>query len=232
MTRPSRILVVEDEENIAEGLLINLEAEGYQVTLAVDGMEALRVARAGAFDLLILDVMLPSLSGFEICEALRKEHSRVPVLFLTARGRTEDRVLGLDLGGDDYLTKPFRLDELLGRVRALLRRQGWYRETQRPDGVVRIGAAEVDFGSGRVRARGRDDQLTHKELALLKVLVEKKGETVTRSELIDRCWGPDELPTKRTIDNFILRLRRRLEPDTRFPRHLVTVFGQGYRYVE
>lgn len=226
----AHILVVEDEVHLAEGIVLNLEEEGYRVSLESDGLAALERARQGGADLVVLDVMLPSLSGFEVCEALRREGVRVPILFLTARGALEDRVLGLEIGGDDYLVKPFRLQELLVRVRALLRRQGWYQSEPLSGGLFRFGESEVDFVSGRYRAAGGSGQLTDKELAVLKVLIERRGEPVSRDDIIERCWGPEELPTSRTVDNFVLKLRRRFEADPKHPRHIRTAFGRGYRF--
>jgi two-component system alkaline phosphatase synthesis response regulator PhoP len=227
-----KILVVEDEEHLAEGILLNLDAEGYQPILARTGPEALERARKGGLDLIILDVMLPGISGFHVCEELRRCGSRVPILFLTAKGRPEDRVRGLDLGGDDYLSKPFHLKELLSRVRALLRRQDWYRAAPVVAGPFFFGGNEVDFATGDFTSRrGERDRLTEKEAAILRLLVERRGEAVSRAEIVDRVWGPGDPPTARTIDNFVLRLRKRFEEDPARPRFLQTVFGIGYRFV-
>jgi len=228
--RPARILVVEDEAHLAEGIVLNLEAEGYAVEHRADGLEALAAARAGAHDLLLLDVMLPSLTGFEICEELRAEGCHTPILFLTARGRHEDRVLGLDLGGDDYLAKPFRLEELLSRVRAQLRRRRWQAPAAPQGAPCGIGPRTVDLRTGYGDGPEGPFRLTDKETGILRVLVEHAGQAVSRDALIERCWGADEMPTRRTIDNFVLRLRKRFEDDPKFPRHLITVFGQGYRF--
>jgi two-component system alkaline phosphatase synthesis response regulator PhoP len=231
-TRP-KILVVEDEAHLAEGLLLNLDAEGYAPILARTGREGLERARRGGLDLIVLDVMLPELSGFDVCEELRRSGSRVPILFLTARGRAEDRVRGLELGGDDYLAKPFHLGEFLTRVRALLRRQAWYRESPTTRGPYRFGGNEVDFTTGDYVARdGTRDRLTDKEAGILRLLVERRGEAVPRGQIIERLWGADEQPTARTVDNFVLRLRKRFEEDPARPRHIQTVFGVGYRFVE
>lgn len=230
--RRPKILVVEDEEHLAEGILLNLDAEGYDPILAKTGLDALERARKGGLDLVILDVMLPGLSGFDVCAELRRAGSRVPILFLTAKGRPEDRIRGLELGGDDYLAKPFHLGELLGRVRALLRRQAWYRSAP-TEGPFRFGASEVDFATGDCRGpTGPQDRLTEKEAAILRLLVERRGEAVSRAEIVERIWGPEDPPTARTIDNFILRLRRRFEEDPARPRHIQTAFGVGYRFVE
>jgi two-component system alkaline phosphatase synthesis response regulator PhoP len=232
-TRP-RILVVEDEAHLAEGISLNLDAEGYAPVLARNGAEALELYRRGAYDLVILDVMLPEVSGFAVCEEIRRGGGKEPVLFLTAKGRPEDRVRGLDLGGDDYLTKPFHLRELLSRVRALLRRRGWERGARAEEAAapVRIGGAEVDFRTGDcVLAGGARERLTDKEAGILRLLVERRGEPVARAEIVERLWPGDDPPTARTIDNFVVRLRKRLEPDPSRPRHLLTVFGVGYKLV-
>ena len=226
-----RILVVEDEEHLAEGILLNLDAEGYEAILARSGHEGFERAAKGDLDLIVLDIMLPGLSGFDVCEQLRKAGSRVPILFLTARGRTEDRVRGLELGGDDYLVKPFHLSEFLSRVKALLRRQAWYREAPWATGPFRFGANEVDFATGECVASGARDRLTAKELGILKLLAERRPEAVSRQEIVERIWPPGEVPTQRTIDNFILRLRKRFEADPARPRYIQTVFGVGYRFV-
>jgi len=235
-----KILVVEDEEHLAEGISLNLDAEGYEPILAGSGLAALERVKRGGLDLVILDVMLPELSGFDVCAEIRRSGGKVPILFLTAKGRAEDRCRGLELGGDDYLSKPFHLKELLSRVRALLRRQAWSRETPAPApappasaGPVRFGGHEVDFRTGDCTLRtGERDRLTDKEAAVLRALVEKRGEPVSRGEIVERAWdATGDPPTARTIDNFILRLRRRFEDDPTRPRHILTAFGVGYRFV-
>ncbi|MHC4391294.1 MAG: response regulator transcription factor [Planctomycetota bacterium] len=229
--RRPKILVVEDEEHIAEGLLLNLDAEGYLPILRTDGMEALERAKKGGLDLIVLDVMLPRLSGFQICRELRRLGVKTPVLFLTAKGRGDDRVKGLDLGADDYLVKPFRLDELLSRVRAILRRERWHREQPfSNEGTVTIGRATVCFRTAVATVDGEEHRLSPKELSVLRVLVEHRGEAVSRNLILEQCW-PSEEPTTRTIDNFILRLRRRVEHDPQRPEHIQTVFGVGYRFL-
>lgn len=231
-SRP-KILVAEDEAHLAEGLLLNLDAEGYEPILAKTGRAAFERARKGGIDLILLDVMLPELSGFDVCAELRKAGSRVPILFLTAKGRAEDRVRGLELGGDDYLAKPFHLQELLTRVRALLRRQAWYREAPVAQGVLRFGPNEVDFTTGDCTGKaGARERMTDREAAILKLLVERRGEVVSRAEIVERLWGPEDPPTGRTIDNFVLRLRRRFEDDPARPRWIQTAFGVGYKFVE
>ncbi len=227
------ILVVEDEEHLAEGVALNLAAEGYEPIIARTGPAGLECWRRGAVDLIILDVMLPDMSGFSVCEAIRRAGDRVPILFLTARGRAEDRVKGLELGGDDYLTKPFHLKEFLLRVKALLRRRDWAKPgALARAGPIKFGGCEVDFTTGDcVERGGARERLTDKEAAILKLLVESGGEPVARADIMARVWPGDEATTARTIDNFVLRLRKRFEEDPARPVHILTVYGVGYRFV-
>jgi two-component system, OmpR family, alkaline phosphatase synthesis response regulator PhoP len=226
---PERVLVVEDEAHMAEVIADNLELEGLTVEVVGDGETALERARSGSHALLVLDVMLPGRDGFAVCEALRAEGNHVPVLFLTARNESEDRLHGLELGGDDYLGKPFDLRELILRVRAILRRAQWMRETPRNGEPLRLGDALVDFKTYSVRTTAGETKLSTKETLILRTLAERAGEVVSRSEILDRVWGYDAFPTTRTIDNFIVRLRRILEPDPAQPRYLHTIRGTGYR---
>jgi len=224
-----RLLVVEDEAHLAEVIADNLEVEGFTVEVVEDGERALERARAEPPALMLLDVMLPKLDGFAVCERLRKEGSRVPILFLTARSENDDRVRGLELGGDDYLPKPFDLRELILRVRAILRRTQWYQEPTAFGDRLRLGDAEVDFRAFMVRIGERETRLSTKETMILRCLAEHSGEVVSRSEILDRVWGYDAFPTTRTVDNFIVRLRRVIEPDPSEPRYLHTIRGTGYR---
>jgi len=226
---PERLLVVEDEAHLSEVIADNLELEGFAVEVVADGQRALERARAEPPALIVLDVMLPGLDGFAVCERLRAEGCEVPVLFLTARNENEDRVRGLELGGDDYLGKPFDLRELILRVRAILRRAQWVREPSRAGERLVLGEAVVDFNTYTARTGGRETKLSTKETLILRALAERAGEVVSRSEILDRVWGYDAFPTTRTIDNFIVRLRRILEPDPSQPRYLHTIRGTGYR---
>jgi two-component system, OmpR family, alkaline phosphatase synthesis response regulator PhoP len=226
-TRPS-ILVVEDDESITLGLQMNLEAEGYGVTVANDGEDGLARARSEAFDLIVLDVMLPKMNGFELVRALRSEGRNVPVIMLSARGEEMDKVMGLELGAEDYITKPFGLAELLARVKAVLRRDGIVR--QRSQKVVRAADLEVDPGTREVRREGKLVELTATEFDVLWCLIEASNRALTREEVLARVWGPGHHVTLRTIDNFVLQLRSKLETDPTDPRHLVTVRGVGYRF--
>jgi two-component system alkaline phosphatase synthesis response regulator PhoP len=231
---PIRVLVVEDDPHLAAGVLENLRAEGYEVAQVGDGRAALEWLRAGSCALIVLDVMLPELDGLAVCRTLRDEGNNTPVLFLTARGDPADRVRGLEAGGDDYLAKPFHLKEFLLRVRAILKRWDWYRSASSTaaTAVLRFGGNEVDFRTFRARAwNGEAQELTEKEAMILKVLAEHAGEIVSREDLLERVWGYDVFPSTRTVDNFILRIRKRFEHDPANPRHFLTVWGVGYRFL-
>ena len=230
----SRVLVVEDDPHLAAGVLENLRAEGYEVAHLADGRAALEWLRTERCALIVLDVMLPGLDGFALCHTLRDQGNNTPVLFLTARGDPADRVRGLEAGGDDYLAKPFHLKEFLLRVRAILKRWDWYRSASATaaTAVLRFGGNEVDFRAFRARAwNGEAQELTEKEAMILKVLAEHAGDIVSREDLLERVWGYDVFPSTRTVDNFILRLRKRFERDPANPRHFLTVWGVGYRFL-
>ncbi len=227
-----RILVVEDDPHLSAGVVENLRAEGYEVDAVGDGRRALEAISGRPYGLVLLDVMLPELDGFTVCRTLREQGNSTPVLFLTARGDPADRVRGLEAGGDDYLAKPFHLKELLLRVRAILRRWDWYQSASAEAGPLRFGDNEVDFRAFRARSwNGMTQELTEKEAMILKVLAERPGEIVSREDLLERVWGYDVFPSTRTVDNFILRLRRRFERDPANPRHFLTVWGVGYRFL-
>jgi two-component system alkaline phosphatase synthesis response regulator PhoP len=227
----ARVLLVEDELNLARGIRENLEAEGYSVEVVADGRTALDKIRRQEYGLVILDVMLPGMDGFTVCETARREGRDTPVLFLTAKSGAGDRIRGLEVGGDDYLPKPFQLREMLLRVAAILRRRSRYDAMTALEPVVRFGGNEFDFRSFRGRSWDGDDQiLTQKEAMILKVLAEREGEVVWRDEILDKVWGDDVLPSTRTIDNFIVRLRKRFEPEPEQPRFFHTVRGIGYRF--
>jgi two-component system alkaline phosphatase synthesis response regulator PhoP len=230
----ARVLVVEDNAHLAAGVMENLRAEGYEVSVAGDGEQALEWLRQQSCALIVLDVMLPGIDGFGVCRTLREQGNNTPVLFLTARGDPADRVHGLEAGGDDYLAKPFHLQEFLLRVRAILRRWDWYRSASATadTAVLRFGGNDVDFRAFRARSwNGEAQELTEKEAMILKVLAEHAGEIVSREDLLERVWGYDVFPSTRTVDNFILRLRKRFEKDPANPRHFLTVWGVGYRFL-
>jgi two-component system alkaline phosphatase synthesis response regulator PhoP len=225
-----RILVVEDDLHLADGLKINLELEGYEPLLADSAEEGLRIWQDGGIDLILSDVMLPGMDGFAFCKRIREEGDRVPVLFLTARSAGQDRIRGLDEGGDDYITKPFDLAELLARIKSLFRRQDWFRG-QETSNLLRIGRAEVNLRAYQAVTEEGTVVLKEKEVMILRLLSEHEGEPVDRETILDRVWGFGAYPTTRTVDNFILSLRKIVEIDPRSPRHILTVHGVGYRLV-
>jgi len=230
----ARILVVEDEEHLAAGLRFNLEAEGHIVETVGDGLAAAQRLEdpERPFDLVILDLMLPGMGGFEVARRARAAGKYVPILILTAKGDVQDLVRGLEEGADDYLTKPFRLDELLARVRGLLRRRRWSRvEVGDPPRSVAIGEVTVHFDRFELATRGGTLSLTTREAGLLRALVDREGRAITRGELLEEVWGLRPDTRTRVVDNFIVRLRRYIEPDPARPRHIVSVRGHGYRLV-
>jgi DNA-binding response OmpR family regulator len=224
----SRILIVEDDEAIAQGLRDNFQFEGYETHWASDGETAVRLAREEKPDLIVLDIRLPRMSGYEVCRKLRAGGSTTPILMLTARGEEEDRILGLDLGADDYVTKPFSVRELLARARALLRRS--IAAQPLPD-ELRIGDIVVDFRSYEAHRNGRPIDLTRKEFGVLRLLAACEGRVVTRDELLETVWGLNAGQSTRTIDNHVATLRAKLEDDPSHPRTLHTVHGVGYKLV-
>ncbi|NQV52780.1 MAG: response regulator transcription factor [Flavobacteriales bacterium] len=224
-----RILLVEDEERLLEVVKLNLELEGYDVTVARDGREALVRFHQGPFDLILLDVMLPHMDGFSVCRAIRLENRKVSILFLTAKNSAQDRVMGLKIGGDDYLVKPFDLEELLLRVQRLLERST----------EAKVGISELSFGGSTVffdkhmaqDFRGNMIDIGKKEMMLLRLLAGRDGETVSRDEMLDLIWGVDVYPSSRTIDNFILHFRKTFERNPKQPKHFHSIRGVGYRFV-
>ena len=230
---PARILVVDDEAHLAVGIRENLVAEGYRAQTANDGPEGLQKALDEPFDLIVLDVNLPVMDGFALCRELRSHGRQTPVLFLTVKGDPADRIRGLEAGGDDYMAKPFHLRELLLRVEAILRRSTWYGQTSETGSTLAFGGNEVDFSTYQARSwDGASHALTHKEAMILKALAEQAGAVVGREEILDRVWGFEVFPSTRTIDNFIVRLRKRFERDADAPRHFHTVRGVGYRFTQ
>ena len=224
------ILIVEDEEHLADALGHNLQFEGFSTTLAYDGEEGLRLAQNMKFDLVILDIMMPKLDGLEVCRRLRATGNRVPILFLTAKSADSDRLLGLKVGADDYVAKPFLLEELILRIHGIFRRQDWYRSPPEEQEVFRFGDNEVNFLTFEAKAKGRIIRLTEKECMLMKLLVERKSQVISREEILERVWGYRFSTSSRTIDNFIVRLRRYFEDDPKRPRFIHSVRGVGYRF--
>lgn len=226
-----RILIVEDEAHLADGIKLNLEAEGFTTEVVANGLQAIDRILAEAPSVVILDVMLPGASGFDVCERVRKQGSRVPILYLTARDSEDDRVKGLELGGDDYMTKPFSIKELIQRVRAILRREAWYRSSPvAASDLFEFGGNKVDFAAYKAFTRQGEVELTQKECMLFKLLVENEGNVVDRDKILDNVWGYDRYPSSRTVDNLIFRLRKYFEIDPKEPKHIHTVYGAGYRF--
>jgi two-component system alkaline phosphatase synthesis response regulator PhoP len=234
--RMKHILVVEDEQHLAFGIKYNLEAEGYEVTTAADGPAALKIVEESpqAVDMVILDLMLPGMSGYAVCEALREKGNDVPVLMLSARTLVEDRIRGYDVGADQYLQKPFELEELLSMTRNLLARRakaGPREITKIVDGSYEFGRAQVNFDTFAVIVAGQSVRLTHTEMKLLRYFIDNEGLVVTRAELLEHVWGLAHMPTTRTVDNFIVNLRKYFEEDPAKPKHFLSVRGTGYRFV-
>lgn len=221
-----RILVVEDDASLLFGLKKNLQYEGYEVLTADDGERGLQLAVDGKPDLIVLDIMLPKINGFELCETLRRSKIDTPVIFLSAKSAEIDKVNGLELGGDDYMTKPFSVRELLARVKSILRRL----KDDEEAAPTRFGDVEVDLAGQTVRVEGRPVKLTSREFELLRFLVRSEGKVLTRETILQKVWGFDYYGTARTIDNFINRLRQKIEQDADHPRHLLTVRGVGYKF--
>ncbi len=225
------ILLVEDEENLQEALKLNLELEGYEVTGVYDGIEALKAVQREFFNLIILDVMLPELDGITVCETIRLSNPDIPILILSAKNSSADRVLGLKKGADDYLTKPFNLEELLLRVDKLIKKSERLSAKQPLPEVFEFGKNKIDFkaSEGYVK-NGEKVKLTKKEIQLLKLLIENKNEVVTREKILQAVWGYNVYPTTRTIDNFILNFRKYFEEDSRDPHFFHSVRGVGYKF--
>jgi two-component system, OmpR family, alkaline phosphatase synthesis response regulator PhoP len=223
-----RLLLVEDEEGLQNVIKLNLELEGYFVSIANDGIEALKLFNENRYDLVILDVMLPELDGFSVCTTIRLKDQKTPILFLTAKDSSQDRITGLKIGGDDYLVKPFNLEELLLRVENLVKRSAL--EVVLAD-KFSFSNCSIDF-SGYIaeNARGEKRRLTDKEVKLLKLLIANKGNVVSRTEILETVWGYDVYPTTRTIDNFILSFRKFFESDSKKPNYFLSVRGVGYKF--
>jgi DNA-binding response OmpR family regulator len=225
--RQETVLVVEDDPTLRLGLQKTLRSAGFSVEVAKTGPEGLSAALAARPDLVLLDVMLPGMNGFEICEELRRYDADVPILMVTAKGEEHDKVRGLRLGADDYIVKPFGVSELLARVDAALRRR---RRREEEHAVVRFGEVSVDFRAHRAERRGAAVELTALEMKLLRFFLQHEGALLPRQRILDAVWGADYFGTDRTVDNFVNRLRTKLETDPKAPQHLVTVRGAGYRF--
>jgi len=224
----ARILIAEDEKELAKGLRDNLEFEGYEVAVAEDGEAALRAVDQSSPDLVLLDIMMPKMDGLEVCDRIRQKGLTIPILMLTAKSQEIDIVRGLEVGADDYVVKPFSMRELLARIKAALRRTEAGKGLPR---MLRIGEAAVDLVKGRVERGKETSSLGHFELQILKLLVESAEQPVERNKLLDVIWGLEGFPATRTVDNHIVSLRRKIEPDAKHPRYIVTVHSIGYKFV-
>jgi DNA-binding response OmpR family regulator len=227
-----RILLVEDEETLAVGIEYNLNEEGYDVAWAQNGRQALELFDSRIFDLVILDIMLPFVDGFDVARNIRKKTPQVPILMLTARTGVKDRVKGLETGADDYLTKPFHLEELLARIKSLLRRKKWYQESTEGMPDYRFGDNTIDFKNLSLKTENKNILLTYQEAAVLKYLVQHKNQVVSREDLLEHVWGVSPKSQTRTVDNFIARLRKYVEPDRRNPIYIQSIRGAGYMFVD
>ncbi len=225
-----KIIVVEDEAHLAKGLQFNLEREGYRVTLVDNGQSALDLLGKEDFDLMILDIMLPKVSGLEVARRIRSTDMRFPILMLSAKSTDEDREAGLQAGADDYLTKPFHLPELLLRVKGILRRWEWYKEPVHDQEIFQFGDMWINFSSGKAEGCAGEFYLTAKEALLMKLLVTRRGNIVTREELLEKVWGYDPQTETRTVDNFVARLRKYFEKKPQSPKHIITHREKGYEF--
>ncbi len=223
----AKILLIEDEESVRVAIQDRLASEGHRVETESDGLKGLEKGRAAFFDAIILDLMLPGKSGFDVCRDLRESGNHTPVLMLTARGQLLDKVLGLKLGADDYLTKPFEMLELLARLEALLRRE--HRSFQKTVGY-RLGDVEIDFRSAEVKRNGNPLEISSKELELLHYFIQHQGVVLSRNQLLDEVWGYDAMPTTRTVDVHVSSLRQLIEPDPSHPQFIITVHRRGYKF--
>jgi len=228
----AKILIVEDEPNMRLGLKDNLEFESYDVDIATNGEEGLKKILENDYNLVLLDVMLPQMSGFDICKTVRKKGITTPIILLTAKGEEIDKVLGLELGADDYVTKPFSIRELLARIKAVLRRGENYSGSDIRDKIISLGKLQINFVSYTAFEGKESVQMSHKEFDVLYYLWKRRNHTVSRDELLTEIWGYEENPTTRTVDNFILKLRQKLEKDPNHPQIILTVHGIGYKLVD
>ncbi len=223
-----KLLIVEDQADLAKGLEVNLKKEGYAVSKAGSGEEALKLVTQENPDLIILDVMLPGMSGFDVCRQLRSKSIEIPIIMLTAKSEEIDRVVGLELGADDYMTKPFSLRELQARVRARLRRQPAQGEIMPR---YRFGNVEIDFEKYTVTVKNKTVDLTQKEFEIMRFLIRNRDTVVSRDRLLNEVWGYEAYPTTRTVDTHILKLRKKLEEDQANPKYILSVYGGGYKFV-
>jgi len=225
-----RILLVEDEDSLAIGLAYNLSEEGYSVIIAPDGKQALEHIDSEQFDLVLLDIMLPYLDGFQVAQKIREQFPQMPILMLTARTAVKDRIRGLELGADDYLTKPFHLQELLLRIRGMLKRKRWYQSATTASPLYQFGENEVNFENLTCRAGKKDMKLTAREAMFMRYLIDNRGRVISRKEILENVWNIDSEVETRTIDNFIVRLRKFFEPNPSQPLYIKSIRGIGYMF--
>ena len=225
-TARKKLLIIEDEPDIVRGLKDSLEFEGFEVLVASDGREGVKLARDRAPDCILLDLMLGDVNGYAVCEEIRAHNGVVPIIMLTARSQESDKIRGLDAGADDYVTKPFSVNELIARMRAIFRRAA--RPSATPE-VVEIGDAKVSFAAHTMKVGGTEHALSFYEVELLRLLVERIGQPVSRDEILQKIWGLEAAPTNRTVDNFIVKLRKKIEKHPDKPVHILTVYGFGYK---
>jgi DNA-binding response OmpR family regulator len=224
-----RILIIEDEPDLLRGLEMNLTAEGFVVSTAARGDTGVEKALRERPELILLDIMLPGMNGLDVCRELRRKGFESPIIMLTAKAEEVDRVVGLEIGADDYVTKPFGIRELLARIRVRLRRHAPAAPVN--DAKLRFGKVTVDFDTHEAHRAGERVELTAKDLEVLRLLAKHRGEIVTRDRLLDEVWGYETYPTTRTVDNHILRLRQKLEEDPSNPRHILSIYGEGYKFI-
>ncbi len=224
-----KILIIEDEVDLIKGLKLNLSDEGFEVDWAVNGVEGLRKALEETPDLILLDIMIPEMDGLEVCRKLRHKNIGIPVIMLTAKGEEIDKVVGLEIGADDYITKPFSVRELLARIKVQLRRTE-SDEKAVPD-LYSFGDIEIDFAQFKVRRKGKELDITSLEMEVLKYFIAHRGVVVARDNLLDEVWGYESYPTTRTIDNHILKIRKKIEEDPSHPQYILSVYGGGYRFI-
>jgi DNA-binding response OmpR family regulator len=222
------ILIIEDDVSILRGLKDNLVFEGYDVLTSINGIKGLEMAMSNDVDLLLLDIMLPGINGYDICRKLKKEKPELPIIMITARGTEVDKVAGLDLGADDYMTKPFSIPELLARIRAILRRTN---KTQKEVHTYSFSNVSIDFKKYQAFVDEREIMLSSREYAIMKYLIEHEGEVIHRHELLDKVWGYNVTPSTRTVDNFILDLRKKFEKNPADPQHIISIRGAGYKFI-
>ena len=226
------ILIVEDEEPIRKGLKDTFSGEGFKVITAPDGLQGYKTAKVKNPDIILLDIMLPELNGLEVCKKLRSESNQTPIIMLTAKSTETDKVVGLELGADDYVTKPFSVRELVSRVNALLRRMEKKSENKEGNEVVAFEDVKIDFKKFKAEKNGKKIDMSKTEFKILKFFVSRSEEVISRDTFLDEVWGYDDFPTTRTVDNFIVKLRSKIEKDPKNPKHLITIYGVGYKFIK